>query len=151
MTYATQMGAMDLIAKGRYNYEAYNYSYRSGNAWNLAVADVPQLETGGDKSVGSSNQTVNSDGFSGGAQMDLLDRYVLDVTFRQDRSSLFGPENRVNNYYKVSGAYRMSEEGYWSAISSMLPEFKLRFSHGTAGVRPAFSQQYEVWLSLIHI
>ena len=75
MTYATQMGAMDIIAKGRYNYEAYNMSNRSGNAWNLAVADVPQLETGADKSVGSYNQKVNSDGFSGGAQMDLLDRY----------------------------------------------------------------------------
>ena len=145
MTYATQLGGMDLIAKGRYNYEAYSYNYRSGNAWNLAVADVPQLETGADKTVGSSNQKINSDGFSGGAQMDLLDRYILDVTLRQDRSSLFGPENRINNYFKVSGAYRMSEEAYWGALSGMLPEFKVRFSHGTAGVRPAFSQQYEVW------
>ena len=145
MTYAAQLGDLALIARGRYNYEGYSYSYRSGNAWNLAVGDVPQLGTGADKSVGSSNQEVNSDGFSFGAQADYLDRYIVDVTYRQDRSSLFGPGNQVNNYYKFSGAYRLSEEGFWGGIRGILPEFKVRFSTGTAGVRPAFSQQYETW------
>ena len=145
MTYAAQLGDLALIARGRYNYEAYNYHYRSGNAWNLAVGDVPQLNTGADKSVGSSNQEVNSDGFSFGAQADFMDRYIVDVTYRQDRSSLFGPGNQVNNYYKFSGAYRLSEEGFWGGIRGIFPEFKVRFSTGTAGVRPAFSQQYETW------
>ena len=48
MTYAAQLGDLALIARGRYNYEGYSYSYRSGNAWNLAVGDVPQLGTGAD-------------------------------------------------------------------------------------------------------
>ena len=145
MTYAAQLGDLALIARGRYNYEGYSYHYRSGNAWNLAVGDVPQLGTGADKSVGSSNQEINSDGFSFGAQADYLDRYIVDVTFRQDRSSLFGPGNQVNNYHKFSGAYRLSEEGFWGGIRGIFPEFKVRFSTGTAGVRPAFSQQYETW------
>ena len=121
MTYAAQLGDLALIARGRYNYEGYSYTYRSGNAWNLAVGDVPQLGTGADKSVGSSNQEVNSDGFSFGAQADYLDRYIVDVTYRQDRSSLFGPGNQVNNYYKFSGAYRLSEEGFWGGIRGILP------------------------------
>ena len=131
MTYAAQLGDLALIARGRYNYEGYSYTYRSGNAWNLAVGDVPQLGTGADKSVGSSNQEVNSDGFSFGAQADYLDRYIVDVTYRQDRSSLFGPGNQVNNYYKFSGAYRLSEEGFWGGIRGIFPEFKVRFSTGT--------------------
>ena len=57
----SQVGEADIIVRGRYNYEAYDYVYRSGNAWNLAVGDVPQLETGADKTVGSSNQTVTED------------------------------------------------------------------------------------------
>jgi len=134
-----------LIVRGRYNYESYNYNYNSGSAWKLAVGDVPQLETGTEKSVNSSNEIVNSDGANVGAQIDFKDRYIVDVTLRQDRSSLFGPENRVNNYYKFSGAYRMSEEGFWGGLKGLFPEFKVRFSQGTAGVRPAFSQQYETW------
>jgi TonB-linked SusC/RagA family outer membrane protein len=145
VTYATQLTGMSLIARGRYNYESYDYNYRTGNAFNLAVGDVPQLETGADKTVGSSNQTVNSDGFSGGAQLDILDRYIIDVTLRQDRSSLFGPGNRENSYYKFSGAYRLSEEAFWAPLAAIFPEFKLRFSNGTAGVRPAFGYQYETW------
>lgn len=145
LTYATQMGDMDLIARGRYNYESYNYNYNRGDAWKLAVGDVPQLETGSEKSVNSSNEIVNSDGANVGAQIDFKDRYIIDVTLRQDRSSLFGPGNRVNNYYKFSGAYRMSEEGFWGGLRGIFPEFKVRFSQGTAGVRPAFTQQYETW------
>jgi len=145
LTYATQTGDMDLIVRGRYNYESYNYNYNSGSAWKLAVGDVPQLETGEEKSVNSSGQIINSDGANVGAQIDFKDRYIVDVAVRQDRSSLFGPESRVNNYYKLSGAYRLSEEGFWSSLKGIFPEFKVRFSQGTAGVRPAFSQQYETW------
>ena len=145
LTYATQRGDMDLIVRGRYNYESYNYNYNFGSAWKLAVGDVPHLETGSEKSVNSSHELVNSDGANVGAQIDFKDRYIVDVTLRQDRSSLFGPDNRVNNYYKFSGAYRMSEEGFWGGLRGLFPEFKVRFSQGTAGVRPAFSQQYETW------
>ena len=116
MTYATQLGDMDVIAKGSYSYEQYDYYYNSGNAYKLAVGDVPQLGTGEEKSVSSSNQLVNADAFSFGAQIDYLDRYILDVTMRQDRSSLFGPENQVNNYGRFSGAIRLSEHGFWLSL-----------------------------------
>ncbi len=145
VTYATQLGDMDVIAKGSYSYEQYDYYYNSGNAYKLAVGDVPQLGTGEEKSVSSSNQLVNADAFSFGAQIDYLDRYILDVTMRQDRSSLFGPENQVNNYGRFSGAIRLSEHGFWDPLRDIVNEFKIRFSNGSSGNRPAFSQQYETW------
>ena len=106
---------------------------------------MPQLGTGSEKTVSSSEQEVNADAFSVGAQVDYLDRYIVDVNFRQDRSSLFGPENRVNNYNRVSFAVRLSEHGFWDPMRGVFNEFKLRFSNGTSGNRPAFSQQYETW------
>ena len=145
LTYATALGDMDLIAKGAYTYESYEYAWHSGNAYKLAVGDVPQLGTGGEKSVSSTNQEVNADAFSVGAQVDYMDRYIVDLTFRQDRSSLFGPDNRVNNYNRLSFAIRLSEHGFWDPMRGILNEFKLRFSNGTSGNRPAFSQQYETW------
>lgn len=145
LTYATALGDMDLIAKGTYTYESYEYGWHSGNAYKLAVGDVPQLGTGSEKSVSSTDQVVNADAFSVGAQVDYLDRYIVDVNFRQDRSSLFGTENRVNNYNRLSFAVRLSEHGFWDPMRGVLNEFKLRFSNGTSGNRPAFSQQYETW------
>ena len=145
LTYATQLGDMDFISTGRYTYESYDYSYHSGNAYKLAVGDVPQLSTGSEKSVSSSNQITNADAFSIQAQVDYLDRYILDVTARQDRSSLFGPEERVNNYGRFSAAVRLSEHGFWEPLKGIFNEFKIRFSNGTSGNRPAFSQQYETW------
>lgn len=145
LTYATALGDMDLIAKGAYTYESYEYGWHSGNAYKLAVGDVPQLGTGSEKSVSSTDQAVNADAFSVGAQVDYLDRYIVDVNFRQDRSSLFGTENRVNNYNRLSFAVRLSEHGFWDPMRGVLNEFKLRFSNGTSGNRPAFSQQYETW------
>ena len=145
LTYATALGDMDLIAKGAYTYESYEYGWHQGNAYKLAVGDVPQLGTGSEKTVSSTEQAVNADAFSVGAQVDYLDRYIVDVNFRQDRSSLFGPENRVNNYNRLSFAVRLSEHGFWDPMRGVLNEFKLRFSNGTSGNRPAFSQQYETW------
>ena len=145
MTYATQFGDMNLIAKGGYSFESYEYSYHSGNAYKLAVGDVPQLSTGSENSVGSSNMLTNADAFSVGAQVDYMDRYILDVNMRQDRSSLFGPENRVNSYGRVSAAVRLSEHGFWDPLKGIFNEFKVRFSNGTSGNRPSFSQQYETW------
>jgi len=145
LTYATALGDMDLIAKGTYTYESFEYGWHSGNAYKLAVGDVPQLGTGSEKSVSSTDQAVNADAFSVGAQVDYLDRYIVDVNFRQDRSSLFGTENRVNNYNRLSFAVRLSEHGFWDPMRGVLNEFKLRFSNGTSGNRPAFSQQYETW------
>ena len=74
MTYATQIGDMNLIAKGGYSFESYEYSYHSGNAYKLAVGDVPQLSTGSENSVGSSNMLTNADAYSMGAQVDYMDR-----------------------------------------------------------------------------
>jgi len=145
LTYATALGDMDLIAKGAYTYESYEYGWHQGNAYKLAVGDVPQLGTGSEKTVSSTEQAVNADAFSVGAQVDYLDRYIVDVNFRQDRSSLFGPENRVNNYNRLSFAVRLSEHGFWDPMRGVFNEFKLRFSNGTSGNRPAFSQQYETW------
>ena len=145
LTYATALGDMDLIAKGAYTYESYEYGWHEGNAYKLAVGDVPQLGTGSEKTVSSTEQAVNADAFSVGAQVDYLDRYIVDVNFRQDRSSLFGPENRVNNYNRLSFAVRLSEHGFWDPMRGVFNEFKLRFSNGTSGNRPAFSQQYETW------
>jgi TonB-linked SusC/RagA family outer membrane protein len=68
-------------------------------------------------------------------------RYILDGLFRIDGSSLFGEKERWQNYFRVSGAYRLTEDLKIKNVE----ELKLRVAYGTSGLRPAFSSQYETF------
>jgi TonB-linked SusC/RagA family outer membrane protein len=72
---------------------------------------------------------------------DIKDRYILDALIRQDESSLFGADERTAIYHRLSAAYRVSEDFVLPGVD----EFKLRVSHGTAGLRPIYDAQYEVF------
>lgn len=96
------------------------------------------------QSVDSYMQEIRSRGFFAITNLDFKDRYILDLMVRRDGSSLFGADERWHTYYRVSGAYRLSQEPWWFA-SDILNEFKLRYSLGTAGARPTFSAQYETF------
>lgn len=76
--------------------------------------------------------------------MDYDGKYILDLLYRHDGNSLFGRANRWNGFYRVAGAYLMSEEPWWPVAS--LNVFKLRLSQGTGGTRPDFLDQYEAQL-----
>src|SRR5439155_1313727 len=72
---------------------------------------------------------------------EIKDRYILDGLVRRDESSLFGSNQRTAVYQRVSAAYRVSEDLHLPGVD----EFKLRVSSGTAGLRPPFEAQYEVF------
>jgi TonB-linked SusC/RagA family outer membrane protein len=94
-------------------------------------------------SATSSTTTTRADGLSAGMNLDFRDRYILDGLVRQDGSSRFGPNERRSVYYRMAGAYRLTEEE-WFALPNM-DEFKLRYSIGTAGNTPSFTAQYETY------
>ena len=75
--------------------------------------------------------------------MDYRGRYILDGLIRRDGSSLFGPDERWQTYYRGSVAWRIAQEDFWNIDA--IDEFKLRFSLGTAGGRPNFFAQYETF------
>ncbi|MCX2680463.1 TonB-dependent receptor [Galbibacter sp. EGI 63066] len=60
------------------------------------------------------------------------DRYFLTANFRQDKSSLFAPNNNTGNYFSVSGAWKLHNENFIN-----LPEWwntlKLRGGYGQLG------------------
>jgi len=71
--------------------------------------------------------------------IDYKDKIILDAMYRMDGSSLFGSEERWNPYYRVSGAYRISQD----FESDKIQELKVHAAYGTAGQRPGFSWQYD--------
>ncbi|MEJ7760331.1 MAG: SusC/RagA family TonB-linked outer membrane protein [Gemmatimonadaceae bacterium] len=109
----------------------------------FSAAGVRSLSNAQQRSVSSLLQEIRSNSFAVASGADYLGRYIVDGLVRRDGSSLFGPEERENTYYRVSGAYRISQEDWWPIKS--LDEFKLRASRGTAGTRPEFTDQYETF------
>lgn len=142
--YALRAGGLNFISRLRYTYEDDSYNFTEGQGWIFTVGDVPQLNVAQEQSIDSGNERVLAEGIVLGAQLDYEDKYILDLSYRRDGSSLFGEDEKWHNYPRFSAAYRVSEEPFWF-LKDLLTEFKFRFSRGEAGVRPAFAAQYETW------
>ncbi len=108
----------------------------------FAIRDLPTLEAFKEvNSWGSQNTKENARNYFGIVGLDYKDRYLVDIMFRRDGSSLFGADNRWANYYRASGAYIISEDISIPGIQNL----KVRAAQGTAGIRPGFNWQYETY------
>ena len=94
-------------------------------------------------SATSSSVTTRADGIFLNTAFDFRDRYIVDALIRQDGSSRFGPDERRAIYYRLAGAYIMSEEPWFSLPG--VDHLKLSYSLGTAGNTPSFAAQYETY------
>jgi TonB-linked SusC/RagA family outer membrane protein len=101
----------------------------------LAALDPSQLVT---SSSVTSARTID---YQASQNFTIKDRYILDAQVRRDQSSLFGPEARSANFYRVAAAYRISEDFKIPGFQ----ELKIRAARGTAGLRPEFTDQYETF------
>lgn len=137
-------GDLAIRSRLRYVAESRDVDGFSLGGSNLLVAGTPRLGLlTGATDIDSYQEAVRSQGFFLMAAATYRDRYVLDLLGRRDGSSLFGPDERWQNYYRVSTAWRMAEESWWPF--DLITEFKPRFSRGTAGGRPAFNAQYQTY------
>ena len=109
----------------------------------FATPGVKSLNNAQNRFVSSLFEQIRTNSLVLSTAADWNGKLIVDALVRQDGSSLFGPEEQENWYYRASGAYRLSEESWWPFAS--INEFKLRASRGTAGGRPSFTDQYETF------
>ncbi|HZE08310.1 MAG TPA: hypothetical protein VE110_06080, partial [Gemmatimonadaceae bacterium] len=109
----------------------------------LNVLNVPEFDAADPTQVSltSTDQLERNINYLASQTLDIKDRYIVDGMWRRDGSSLFGSNNRWKNFYRISGAWRLSEDFHMPGIQ----EFKLRAGRGTAGLRPNFADQYETY------
>ncbi|MCL5245070.1 SusC/RagA family TonB-linked outer membrane protein [Cellulophaga sp. 20_2_10] len=141
LNFAKTFGDLDVKSKLSYLAEDRHYEYYSVTGNDFKFKNLPSLDN-----FDSANVSANSNQQDERAQnmfailgLVFKDRYIVDGLFRRDGSSLFGSENRWNNYYRVSGAYRISEDIKIPGIQ----ELKINAARGTSGQRPGFDWQYE--------
>ena len=138
-------GDLRTTTQFRYLYEESNYDYLRASATDLVVRGVRDLDAGSANNITrTTNQEVRSEGWYAIANLDLRDRYILDGLIRRDGSSLFGENERWQTYYRLAGAWRVSEEPWWFARSTV-DQLKLHYAIGTSGGRPNFYAQYEIY------
>ncbi len=127
---------------------AYIYEDQIANSFTLSaskftVLAVPEFTAvdNAQLSPGSSNVTIRNKNVYAVTGFNIKDRYLFDGLVRRDGSSLFGTDSRWQTYYRVSGAYRITQDVHIPGID----ELKIRGSYGTAGLRPQFDAQYETF------
>ena len=91
--------------------------------------------------IGSDTADFVEKSFAGIIDLDIKDRYLTSFLIRRDGNSLFGPEVRKKTFYRISGAWRLSEE----FTIPYVEEWKIRGSIGTAGLLPPFAAQFETF------
>ena len=63
-------------------------------------------------------------------------KYYLSASFRRDGSSRLSEDNRWASFWSVSGAWRMSKEGFMQDMP-LFTDFKIKASYGTNGNLPS--------------
>jgi hypothetical protein len=110
----------------------------------FSVPGVNSLNNATVRFVSSTSETIRTNSFFVSGAADYQGKIIVDGLARRDGSSLFGPEEQENWYYRASGAYRIGAEE-WFPLRTLFSEFKIRASQGTAGGRPDFNDQYETY------
>ncbi|MDX9846702.1 MAG: SusC/RagA family TonB-linked outer membrane protein [Tenuifilaceae bacterium] len=138
-----QFGDFNTRAKFSYLLEDYRYDWFSATGNNFSVKDLPTFGAiaSADKTASNGQERIMAENLFGILYLDYKDRYIFDGMVRRDGSSLFGINERYKTYYRVSGAWRISQDIEIPGID----ELKIRSAYGTAGQRPhLFAMQYEV-------
>lgn len=141
VNFSKKVGDFNIRAKASYLFEKATYNSTTTTGYDFALKGVPSFDAiAGNKSITSYKDAILAKNYFGILYIDFRDKYIFDGMARYDGSSLFGADARWNPYYRVSGAYRISEDLKLPGVQEM----KIRAAYGTAGQRPGFADQYEV-------
>ena len=139
-------GNLRNVTKAALLYEDQTNSLVSVNAPELTVPNVTEFTAASINpenpvTPGSRTETIRARNVFLVSTFEYKDRYIVDGLVRRDESSLFGANARSATYSRLSAAWRVTQDIRIPNVD----ELKLRVSHGTAGLRPQFSAQYEVF------
>lgn len=137
-----RLAGFNTAVRASFLYENLTHQFNDAIGEDLAVAGIRSLDNAR-SNIFVSSEAEDVVGYSGFliGDADYKNKYIFSGLVRLEGTSLFGSENRWANYYRISGAYRLTEDVRIKGIQ----ELKLRASVGTSGIRPAFEQRFETF------
>jgi len=115
---------LELVAGYEYqDYKSTNYNF-SDLTYDKTVVTTPNYA--------SSVPEYRLISYLGRANLNILNRYVLTASVRQDGSSKFNPDNRYALFPSAAIAWKLKEENFLKT-STVISDLKLRGSYGVTG------------------
>lgn len=105
------------------------------SAKSYSTDKLPELANGQPYNASSSTYGSSIMSYLANVNYDYDNRYYISGSFRRDGSSRLGANNRWANFWSVSGAWRISGEGFMQD-NPLFTDLKLRASYGTNGNLP---------------
>jgi len=71
--------------------------------------------------------------YFGRINYDYKAKYMVSANYRRDGLSSLGTNSKWGNFWGVSAAWRISEEGFFDSIRDVISELKIKGSYGVVG------------------
>ncbi len=136
-------GELDFNGKLSYLNEDNHFESTTTTGTSFVLNDFPIFDNFDPSTIDATDfiSDIRATNYFAIASFVFKDRYILDGLFRIDGSSLFGENQRWQNYFRVSGAYRITKDLQLPGIQ----ELKIRAAYGTSGLRPGFGDKDETF------
>lgn len=136
LNYSTSFGKHEISALAGHEQQWYDRTFLSNSRENFYSNDLTVLGAGAVDNQSTDGTFVESRlrSYFGRLNYAFDERYLFEVSFRNDGSSLFtGSKNQFGFFPSFSLAWNMSNESFWEPITPTISDLKLRGSWGQTG------------------
>ncbi|MBS1666979.1 MAG: SusC/RagA family TonB-linked outer membrane protein [Bacteroidetes bacterium] len=125
---------MDAVAgMGQYIYNDYGFTAQGADMKDAIGVTALQTATGTSVGISSFQDYNKTRSYFARGSFDILDKYVLSLTYRYDGSSNFFPQSKYAGFPSASVAWKLSNEPFLQKIKS-INLLKIRGSIGITGL-----------------
>lgn len=135
LSFDETFGQHSIKALAGQTYQHINYSQIWGTKRNIPSNAAGEyysvLDQGDNAQLGGYEQEAVLLSYLGRIEYSFADRYLLNAVVRRDGTSRLAPAHRWGTFPSVSGAWRISEENFFTA--PWVSDLKIRASYGKLG------------------
>lgn len=137
LSYNESFKQHNLSATLAYEIQHYDHEGIEASAKNYASTQNPTLSNAA--TPVSISQPKSADAllsYVASINYNYASKYYLSLSFRRDGSSHLAKDNRWENFWSVSGSWRISQENFMTNYNNWLSDLKIRASYGVNGNLP---------------
>jgi len=134
LTYDFSFGKHSVTALAGFTTERWDSQSLSNEAYNQIVDGLWQISLAAEQNnMWSSDYHVTRISYLGRINYDYDSKYLVQLNFRRDGSSKFGPSYRIGNFPSASAGWRIYNESFFDPLKNIFSDLKIRGSYGVLG------------------
>ncbi|MET1054492.1 MAG: SusC/RagA family TonB-linked outer membrane protein [Pedobacter sp.] len=144
ITYDNELwkGKISLLAGGTYQYKQSQQPYYTSASSFTSDDFLRNVNQATEYNTSSSSSNYKYTSLFGRINYNVENKYILNLNYRRDGSSRFGPNKKFGTFGSAGAAWVFSEENFLKNKISFLSFGKLRSSYGVAGSDEIGDYQY---------